>query len=192
MTHGERITVQAQRLGADLLSALPSRWSHVRAVALRAEDLSADLDAEERDTVVAAAWLHDIGYADELAVTGFHAVDGARYLARLNWPSTVCGLVAFHTGARFEAAERGMPEELSQFEVPARHLLDTLTTADVSVGPDGARVDPTQRVAEILDRYDDADPVHRAVRRSAPGLLAAVDRTVRRLALAGIVEGQPM
>jgi DNA-binding Xre family transcriptional regulator len=28
----------------------------------------------------AAAWLHDIGYAPDLIVTGLHALDGARYL----------------------------------------------------------------------------------------------------------------
>jgi len=179
------MALRARQLGAELLSTLPLRWSHVRAVAVRAEDLSADLDATERHVVVAAAWLHDIGYADELAVTGFHAVDGAKHLVRLAWPASVCGLVAFHTGAMYEAQERGMPEELSPFELPAPHLLDTLTAADVSVGPDGDRVDPQQRIAEILDRYDEADPVHRAVRRSAPELLAAVERTERRLAAAG-------
>lgn len=100
------------------------------------------------------------------------------------WLTAVCGLVAFHTGATHEDEERGMAEELSSFELPAAHLLDTLTAADVSVGPDGDQVDPRERIAEILDRYDETDPVHRAVRRSAPELLAAVERTERRLAAA--------
>ncbi len=30
--------------------------------------------------LVAAAYLHDIGYAPELAITGFHPLDGARHL----------------------------------------------------------------------------------------------------------------
>ena len=34
------------------------------------------------DDLVAAAWLHDIGYAPELVETGFHPLDGARYLRR--------------------------------------------------------------------------------------------------------------
>jgi hypothetical protein len=33
------------------------------------------------DDLVAAAWLHDIGYAPELAKTGFHPLDGSAALA---------------------------------------------------------------------------------------------------------------
>ncbi len=179
------MALRAQQLGAELLSALPSRWCHVQAVAARVDDLAGHLIATERDVVAAAAWLHDIGYVRELAVTGFHAVDGARHLVRLAWPATVCALVAFHTGAMYEAEERGMSEHLSPFPIPAQHLLDTLTAADLSVGPDGDSVDPQQRIVEILDRYDESDPVHRAVRRSAPDLLAAVERTERRLVTVG-------
>jgi HD superfamily phosphodiesterase len=32
------------------------------------------------DLLEAAAWLHDIGYSPEIAVSGFHPLDGARYL----------------------------------------------------------------------------------------------------------------
>jgi len=72
---------------------------------------------------------------------------------------------------------------MSEFASPPIDLLDILTTADVSVSPDGTLTEPRERIAEILQRYDDDDPVHRAVRRSAPELLAAVDRTERRLAV---------
>lgn len=194
MTNGEHLLLRARQLAGELVSGDELRWLHVQQVAQCAEGFSGGLDDGERDLVISAAWLHDIGYADELAVTGFHAADGARHLVLLGWPATVCGLVAFHTGATYEAEERGIPEALAQFEPPLPHLLDTLTAADVSVGPDGARVDPQQRIAEILARYDAEDPVHRAVRRSAPELLACVDRTVRRLTLEGVSDagGQPM
>ena len=33
------------------------------------------------DVLVAAPWLHDIGYAVEVTDTGFHPLDGACYLA---------------------------------------------------------------------------------------------------------------
>ena len=185
MTDGEHLVRRAEQLGEELLSSLESRWAHVRSVASQAEALAAGMDVTERDIVVAAAWLHDIGYATDLAVTGFHAVDGARHLRRLGWPPIVCGLVAFHTGATYEAEERGLSDALAGFDPPPPHLLDTLTAADVLVGPDGARVTAEERIAEILHRYDVGDPVHRAIRRSAPELLAAVERTERLLALAG-------
>ena len=53
--------------------------AHVQAVAARARSLAAVLGADA-DLLEAAAWLHDIGYAPGLAVTGLNALDGARYL----------------------------------------------------------------------------------------------------------------
>ncbi len=58
---------------------LPVRWAHTQRVAAQARTLSPILGADA-DQFEAAAWLHDIGYSPELAVTGFHPLDGARFL----------------------------------------------------------------------------------------------------------------
>jgi hypothetical protein len=58
-----------------LARALPRRWRHVQSVAVRAGRVAKALSLP--DDLVAAAWLHDIGYAPELAQTGFHPLDGA-------------------------------------------------------------------------------------------------------------------
>lgn len=193
MTDGNRLAARARQLGDDLMSGLEPRWSHVRAVASQVEQLSLGLSHPDRDAVLAAAWLHDIGYAQDLAVTSMHALDGARYLQQQGWTATVCSLVAFHTGATYEAEERELSESLAMFAPPPAHLLDILTAADVTSGPSGAVVTAEGRVAEILERYDAENPVHRAVRRSAPELVAAVARTQRRIAEAAATrgEGQP-
>ena len=68
----------AERYLADVL---PRRWMHVRSVARRARWVAARLSLSA--DLVAAAWLHDIGYAPELVETGFHPLDGARYLRRV-------------------------------------------------------------------------------------------------------------
>jgi HD superfamily phosphodiesterase len=60
---------------ARLAQALPRRWRHVRAVAERARRVATTLSLP--DDLVAAAWLHDIGYAPGLVQTGFHPLDGA-------------------------------------------------------------------------------------------------------------------
>jgi hypothetical protein len=57
-----------------------------------------------------------------------------------------------------------------------RLLLDVLTCADLITGPEGSRVRAEDRVSEILSRYPDNDPVHRAIERAAPTLFAAVAR----------------
>jgi HD domain len=71
---------RAEQLAQALLQeSLPRRWAHVQGVATRARSLVPVLDLDA-DLLEAAAWLHGIGYAPGLAVTGLHALDGARYL----------------------------------------------------------------------------------------------------------------
>src|SRR3954470_20496414 len=89
---------------------LPRRWRHVQAVSIKADRISSGLSADDADVLVASAWLHDIGYAQPAVSTELHALDGARFLRREGFPERVCGLVAHHSCAIFEAAERGLAE----------------------------------------------------------------------------------
>src|SRR5690349_3632276 len=86
---------------------LPRRWKHAQAVAARADDV-AIVAPVDGDVLVAAAWLHDVGYAPAIARTGFHPLDGARYLRDLSVDEQLCGLVAYHSGAAIEARLRGL------------------------------------------------------------------------------------
>jgi HD superfamily phosphodiesterase len=73
------------------------------------------VDIADQGLLVAAAWLHDVGYAPALRVTGMHSIDGARYLLRQGYPMRLAALVAHHTGARFEAVERHLVDEIDDF-----------------------------------------------------------------------------
>jgi len=76
----QTIAAWAEGLARSLLAdSLPRRWSHVQGVAARARTLKPSLGADA-GLLEAAAWLHDIGYQPELAHTGLHGLDGARYL----------------------------------------------------------------------------------------------------------------
>jgi hypothetical protein len=138
--------------------------------------MAAGLATIEAEAVVAAAWLHDVGYAPSVRSTGFHPVDGAAFARAEGFPAVVVSLVAYHTGAVFEARERGLLDALAKFPEPPQLLLDVLTCADMTTGPDGSRVRAEDRVSEILARYPEDNPVHHAIERSAPILLAAVAR----------------
>jgi hypothetical protein len=138
--------------------------------------LAEGLPDADRDTLVAAAWLHDVGYVPDLAHTGFHPLDGARFLQAERFPTVIVDLVAYHSGALFEAHERGLVDELSDFVAPPDDLLRRLTAADMTTGPNGARVSARARIAEILTRYPSNDPVHRAVARSGPSLIEVVEQ----------------
>ena len=77
------LTGWAAGYAEELLAPLGNRWAHVQGVVRQAQEVSAILPAEEREILVAAAYLHDLGYAPALAETGFHALDGARHLRAL-------------------------------------------------------------------------------------------------------------
>jgi predicted HD phosphohydrolase len=93
----------ARDLAQILLDGQTERWRHTIGVARRAEDLAGTVDGEA-EILISAAWLHDIGYSPAVHDTGFHPLDGARYLDRHRWPMRLCALVAHHSGARFVAA----------------------------------------------------------------------------------------
>jgi HD domain len=157
------------------LVGLPGRLTHVRGVAAAADGLREHFDVASGDCLVAAAWLHDIGYAPSLRVTGFHPVDGAAFARREGFDELVVSLVAFHSGAPAEAWERGI-NGLSAFSAPPQQVLDALTFCDLTTGLDGSEVSPCDRLHEVLQRYGPDDPVHRAVDSAHGELLAAVDR----------------
>ena len=124
--------------------------------------------------LLTAATLHDIGYAHR--VTGFHALDGARYLAREGFSRSVCALVALHSASPLEADVRGLPlsifdEFATDTDLSAGHSV--LAWADMTTGPAGATVTVEDRLSEIVARYDEGDPVRAFIDRARPVLLAA-------------------
>ena len=178
--HPEKLPSWAEQQAAALLARLGDRWNHVQAVAAEARRVCTALPPEDRPYLIAAAWLHDVGYAPPLNRLGFHPVDGARYVRQLG-QERLASLVAYHSGARFEAEERGLVDALAEFEPEDGPLLDALTYADMITGPRGEPTNFGKRIAEILYRYPPDDPVHRAIIRSRSVLEEAVVRTTQRL-----------
>ncbi len=172
---------QAQGLAEARLAELPRRWSHVQGVASAASSAAVPLDPANSDAIIAAAWLHDVGYARDLAATGFHPIDGADFARGAGMPALVVSLIAYHSGAAVEADQRGLSDVLRRIQPPPADSLDLLTFADMTTSPDGSPITEKERVNEILSRYDEVDPVFAAVSRSAPELLAAVRRVRTRL-----------
>jgi HD domain len=165
-----------------LAVALPRRWRHVRSVARRARWVAKELSLS--DDLVAAAWLHDIGYAPELAATGFHPLDGARYLRREGVDGQIVSLVAHHSCAHIEADVRGLGADLaSEFPPADPALSDALLYCDMTTGPDGDFVRPADRLVEIRGRYGPDHEVTRFVERAAPEILTTAGRVEQLLAV---------
>lgn len=168
----------ARRLLAD---ELPRRWAHTAGVARRAQQVARVLPVQERELLVAAAWVHDIGYAAELVDTGLHSLDGARYLQRAGLSHRICGLVAHHSGAAAVAELTGHAERLAEFGDERGRLRDALWYSDMTTSPDGEPTTVGERLAEIRRRRGPDDPVVRALAINVDERLAAVRRIHRLL-----------
>lgn len=173
----------AEDLARTLLAEpLPRRWAHVQGVAAAARTLTPVMGGHT-NLLTAAALLHDIGYAPAVEVTGFHPLDGARYLRDVQQADgLLCRLVAHHSCALIEAEQWRLADELSrEFQPAPPDLADALTYCDMTTGPDGQPMTIEQRLADIRDRYGPEHLVTRALASSAPQLTEAAGRISRKL-----------
>jgi hypothetical protein len=145
----------------DLAHALlgPRRYAHTRGVAQQAARLArlTRLDRAGRARLLAAAWLHDVGYG---LGGGFHPLLGARALRRAGHED-LARIVAHHSGAAVRAALLGMPPLAAEFPTPQgpdRRLLGLLDVADLTTGPEGDRMTPAARLRDLASRRGAGDP----------------------------------
>jgi hypothetical protein len=165
----------AAALARLLLQELDARLKHSAGVARQIDRVVCAVEPEWRPLLKDAAWLHDVGYNAGLALTGFHPLDGARWLRDHHWPAATCRLVAWHTESLEEARLYGLDEELvAEFVPPPPLATAALAWADLTSSPTGERWDAERRLADILDRYPPGSIVHEATRASLPALRAAV------------------
>ncbi len=176
----------ARRLAKRLLrKPMLERWQHTQGVAARAAEVAITVPEADRPLLVAAAWLHDVGYSPAIRRTGFHPLDGALYLRRSGWDPRLVALVAHHSGARFVPVERGFAAMMAEFEFEDSPVSDALTYADQTVGPGGRRMTVAYRIAEAIARHGPDSPNARARVDRVPYLLAVAARVEERLARAG-------
>ena len=167
------------------LLEIGNRWAHTQGVVARAQALAQTVPPADREVLLAAAYVHDIGYAPDVRDTGFHPLDGARWL-RLRGQERLARLVAHHSGAVFEAEARGLAAALAEFAEERSAVADVLTYCDLTTDPDGLEVAPLERLAEIESRYGDDGDVARGKQAAVPALAALIVRTEDRIARARI------
>ena len=180
---------RARLLSALLLSSSGDRWQHTRSVARRAREavpaVTPTGGQRAGEVLVAAAWLHDIGYAAPLVDHGFHPVDGAQHLRSTGWPEEVVALVAHHSGARFTAAESGLGHLLDGYDADLGHrspVAQALVWADQTTGPAGELVRVEERTAEVLRRHGPDSAQACCAAERVPALLHDAAATEARLA----------
>lgn len=169
-----------------LKKSLPRRWRHVQGVAKRAGSIGGLFKDSDAELLVCAALLHDIGYSPALAQTGFHALDGARFLTEAGAPLRLCALVAHHSCAYQEAELRGLSMELAGWEDEQTLLRDALWWADMTTTPDGQATTVNERIDEIEKRYGPEDLVTFFIRQAKNTLTGTVERIEEHLRMAEI------
>lgn len=174
---------ESARILAECLigAELPRRWAHVRAVAHKAAAIGRTLPAHEGAVLESAAWLHDIGYATAAKRSGFHSLDGARYIGALGTDTRLCSLVAHHSGAAYEAGLRGLTAELAEFRDESSAVRDALWFCDMTTGPDGTSMTFADRLAEVEGRYGSKHVVTRAINEASTDIRRAIVATEQRL-----------
>ncbi len=184
-THIQMVNWAAEQ-ASTLLKRQRNRWLHVQGVVKIARLMERIFDEEDYAYLIAAAYLHDIGYAPQIKQTGFHPLDGACFVLSSLGNMRLASLVAHHSEARFEAQLRGYAAELQAFSHEQSAVADALTYCDQLTGPTGLRVSLQERTHEIVHRYGETDIVTQALYLSLPYLTSAVVRTQQKLAQFGM------
>jgi HD domain-containing protein len=143
----------------------------------------------DAELLESAAVLHDVGYAATIANTGFHPLDGARFLRDLQADDRLVRLVANHSFALLKAEERGWRAQL-ETEFPLLQdpfLVDALVWCDMTTTPDGLPTTAAERLTEIVSRYGPDSVVGCFIRRAAREIHDAVQRV--ETVLAGQLRG---
>lgn len=178
MTNAEAaIAGRARALCADVLRDDPALHEHSSSAARRAASLAHQIPSSRTADVVAAAWLHDIGYSARLRRTGFHPLDGALFLMSQDWPERIVRLVAHHSLASLEAPFYGVGHHLGVIEVVTGVDADILVSADLAggLGNPAPTIDARLEAMRLSD--EEVGLVPEDVRRARyAGLRAAHER----------------
>jgi hypothetical protein len=190
MSTDDSLVAWASERAEVLLSPLGNRWLHAQGVVKQASWVGQTFEEGDRYLLLAASYLHDIGYAPSLRVTGFHPLDGALYVRSYGY-ERLASLIAHHFAARFEAHLRGCDQLMQEFPRERSAVADALTYCDATTSPTGEHISLKERAAEIHARYGEHDLVVQALRLAMPSLALTVGRIQQRLMRCGLLTNPP-
>jgi len=152
----------------------PALLPHVAVEALRARDYAARLrlSDDERALCEVCALAHDLGKVDALRTTGtdFHPLDGAAFAVACGEPR-LAALIAHHSGARYEAALRGLTIPYPYEDSIVNQIVAVVGASTLQ---SGLVVPIVERLRDIVDRHGPESPPVRAMQAFWPELVAAV------------------
>jgi hypothetical protein len=132
--------------------------------------------------LMAAAALHDIGLAPDIAATKASFLDGARWLETQGAPARLIHLVAHCDCGLVEAALHGHEADYAAWDDERSPTRDALWYCCLTTASDGSAVSVEDRMAAWTTTYADDNVIARYAVLARDELLAAVARTEDRLA----------
>ncbi len=152
----------------------PALLPHVAVEAVRARNYAVRLHFPPEEQALCEVFVlaHDIGKVDGLCTTGtdFHPLDGAAFALACGEPR-LAALIAHHSGARYEAALRGLTIPYPYEDSIVNQIV---AVVDASTLQSGLVVPIVERLRDIADRYGPESPPVRAMHAFWPELVAAV------------------
>lgn len=139
---------------------LPECWERSRLAGAEAERI-ASAYGDDAELLIAAAYLHEVGRAPDLAVTGCVPLDGARYLLTTCGPARLAALVAHQPCMPGEYPDQIIGHAMSDFAFETTPVRDALWYCIATTGSD----DP--RRAMLGEGPDVASAIYRTKARTA-------------------------
>lgn len=170
-----RNPVEVEVFVREALAKSPSRIEHIFAVGRKAKAAAETIKRRhpeieiDPDFVYCAALLHDIGYAESIAQTGFHPLDGYNFLCRSGYPDLAAAIVG-HSSAPEHAQLSGISLPDINDSVTAK----IITYCDAHIKQGGAEVTYQERVNDIVSRYGTDSITVQACHRADPRIRAII------------------
>lgn len=149
----------------------PKRLSHIQVIARNVRESALRLMKSgvapnlDPDLAYCAALLHDVGYLDEIRLTGFHPRDGAEFLRRSGF-SDLADLIEGHSCSPEEARLLNQPTPV----LSDHPIAQLISYWDMRVKQGGEVVTYAARLDDILARYGAESLVGRANLDARPRL----------------------
>lgn len=177
-------TTMSRELLGKHISPETNRYKHILGVVNRLQDLLPKLPIsnQQRIELLNAAFLHDIGYSDQLNKLSFHPLDGAIYAQRIGYAKPVVSAVLFHSCAYDQM--KMYRNDLSEYM--ERNYLDltdedlffikVITYCDLHTSPTGENITLDYRISEVVDRYGVDHDVSKFMLACEPKFRKIVDK----------------
>ncbi|SDZ36188.1 HD domain-containing protein [Thermoactinomyces sp. DSM 45892] len=143
------------------------RYHHILGVVDRMKELVKKIviPDEWRTQLIQTAFLHDIGYSEQLNQYNFHPLDGALFVQKIGISKSVLAAILFHSDA-YTSAKHIRPD---LFEVYSDNydlldetdhmFIDLITYCDIHTSPTGIEITLQERVRDVVRRYGEGHPV---------------------------------